>query len=299
MESRVESLPVTDHTWPARIDLFGMPLHVVGFDDTLDLLVRLAQGEHPAYVVTSNVDHVVRYHRCSEVRSLYTNADLVVADGMPVVWATRLLGRPVPERVTGSDLFPALCERAASIGLSVFLLGGAEGTARRAAEVMQAQYPRLRFAGTYCPPYGFEQDPAESKRVVDAVRTARPDILFVGLGAPKQENWIVANRDACGAKLSIGVGISFSFVSGHVARAPRWMQRAGLEWLHRLNEEPRRLWKRYLVEDLPFFYLLVKDLMSQALNRGDRSHGVPGARTPPDIPTGNPGVSDGSLKSRM
>ena len=254
-------------TMPPHVVILGMPLHIVGFDETLDQLVRLARGDRPAYVVTANVDHVVRFYRNPEVRPLYLGADLVVADGMPLVWASRLLGNPLPERVAGSDLFPALCARAAKAGLSVFLLGGAPGTAQRSAEVLQAQNPQLRVAGTYCPPYGFEHDNAESQRVFDAVRAGHPDILFVGLGSPKQERWIVANHATCGAKLSIGVGISFSFVCGEVVRAPRWMRRVGLEWLHRLCQEPRRLWRRYLVDDLMFFLLLAKSLPSQRRRR--------------------------------
>ena len=235
-----------------------MPFNAVRFAEALDLLVGLAQGDRPAYVVTANVDHVVRFHRCPEVRPLYTQADLVVADGMPLIWASRLLGAPLPERVAGSDLFPALCARAAEHGLSVFLLGGSPGTAQRAAEILQARHPRLRVAGTCCPDYGFEKDDAESTRIVQMIRDAHADILFVGLGSPKQERWIVSHCAACEAKLSIGIGISFSFLCGDVVRAPRWMQRIGLEWLHRLCQEPSRLWKRYLVEDLSLIPLVLR-----------------------------------------
>ncbi len=247
------------------IDLFGMPIHVVGFDDTLDILTGLAMGNKPAYAVTANVDHMVRFHRLPEVRQLYLNADLVVADGMPLIWASRLLGMSLPERVTGSDLFPSLCGMAAENNLSVFLLGGAPGTARRASEILKDRYPRLTVAGTYCPSYGFEKNTTESTHVVDLVRTSRPDIVFVGLGSPKQEDWIVQNRFRCRAKLSIGVGVSFSFLCGDVARAPHWMQRAGLEWFYRLVQEPKHLWKRYLVDDRVFFSLLMKAMVGRIL----------------------------------
>ena len=169
-----------------------------------------------------------------------------------------LLGTPLPERVAGSDLFPALCAKAADDDLSVFLLGGAPGTAERAARVLQDRHPRLRVAGTCCPDDGFEKYLAQASRVVEIVRTARPDILFVGLGWPKQEEWIVSNRAACRAKLSIGVGISFSFVAGDVRRAPRWIQRLGLEWTHRLRQEPGRLWKRYLITNCKFGLLILR-----------------------------------------
>jgi len=260
MISGKHRVTMTDRGWPAPVELLGMPVHPVRFDEAVHMLLALAHGDQPAYAVTANVDHVVRFARHPEIRHLYERAHLVVADGTPLVWASRLLGRTLPERVAGSDLFPALCARAAEQNLSIFLLGGAPGTARRAAQMLQAQHPHLRVVGTCCPNYGFEKDPPEASRVVDAVGAARPDILFVGLGSPKQENWIVENIAACGAKLSIGVGISFSFVCGDVARAPRWMQRAGLEWLHRLCQEPTRLWKRYLLRDVVFLVLVLKGL---------------------------------------
>lgn len=252
-----------------RIQLLDMPFDAVSFADALDLLIGLACSDRPAYAVTANVDHVVRFHRCPDVRHLYAQADLVVADGMPLIWASRLLGTPLPERVAGSDLFPALSAKAAEHELSVFLLGGAPGTAQRAADILQARHPRLRVAGTCCPDHGFENDPLQASRVVEAVCAAQPDILFVGLGSPKQEKWIASNRAACGAKLSVGVGISFSFVCGDVARAPRWVQRAGLEWTHRLLQEPRRLWKRYLLEDTKFFALVLKDLWQRSSTPGN------------------------------
>ena len=258
--------PVDLHTLRARrVQLLKIPFAAISFSETLELLIELAKGSHPAYVVTANVDHVVRYHRRPELRQLYTEADLVVADGMPVIWASRLLGQPLPERVAGSDLFPALCAQAAKNDLAVFLLGGAPGTARQAAKVLQTEHPRLRVAGIFCPDYGFEDDPSQMSRVIEVVRAAQPDILFVGLGSPKQENWIAANRQACGAKLSIGVGISFSFVSGHVTRAPRWMRWIGLEWFHRLCQEPRRLWRRYLIDDSIFLLLVVKGLWERGV----------------------------------
>lgn len=182
---------------------------------------------------------------------------------MPVVWASRLLGKPLPERVAGSDLFPALCAKAAEHNLSVFFLGGARGTAQGAAKVLQARHPRLRVAGTYCPTYEFERDPTESEQVLEAVRVAKPDTLIVGLGSPKQEEWIVANRAACGAKLSIGVGISFSFLCDDVTRPRAGCSASALEWAHRLLQEARRLWKRYLMEDTAFIRLFLGRLLKR------------------------------------
>ena len=245
---------------PDPIDVAGVPLHPVDFAQTVSILMALARGAKHAYAVTANVDHVVRVSRCPELRCLYTEADLTVADGMPLVWASRLLRTPLPERVAGSDLFPVLCERAAEEGLSVFLLGGAPGSADKASAILRQRHPKLAVAGVCCPDFGFEYDVAQSAAVLDQVSRARPDILFVGLGSPKQEKWIAQNRVAAGAKLSIGVGISFSFLAGDVTRAPVWMQRVGLEWAHRLWQEPRRLWKRYIVEDSAFIALVLRQV---------------------------------------
>ncbi|MBI4717663.1 MAG: WecB/TagA/CpsF family glycosyltransferase [Planctomycetes bacterium] len=246
-----------------RVCLFDMPLNALTFQEALDQLITLAQGDRTAYVVTANVDHVVRYHRDPSVRSLYTQADMVLADGMPLVWASRLLGKPLPERVAGSDLFPALCARAAEAEVPVFFLGGAPGTAERCAAILTERHPRLRVVGTHCPDFGFERDSERCSHIADMVRASGARILFVGLGAPKQENFIVAHREACGAKLSIGIGISFSFVCGDVVRAPRWLQRIGLEWLHRLVQEPGRLWRRYLIEDAAFARLVLREWWSR------------------------------------
>jgi N-acetylglucosaminyldiphosphoundecaprenol N-acetyl-beta-D-mannosaminyltransferase len=242
-----------------QVKLFGVTFDALTFDQAVHALIELSQGDQPRYAVTANVDHVVRLHRRPELQPLYDNADLTVADGMPLIWASKRLNRPLPERVAGSDLFPALCQQAAFHGLSVFLLGGDPGTADAAAEVMRKRHPSLKVAGTYCPDFGFERDPDQCRAAVDAVRQAAPDILFVGLGSPKQEQWIADHCHEYGAKLSIGVGISFSFACGHVVRAPRWMQRAGLEWLHRLAQEPRRLARRYLIDDAVFLRLFLRE----------------------------------------
>lgn len=266
---------------PQRIELLEVPFDGVTFQGALDRLIELAKGDKPAYAVTANVDHVVRLHRRPELMHLYGEADLVVADGTPLIWVSRLLRTPLPERVPGSDLFPALCERAAENDLSVYLFGGDLGTAQRAAETLQTRHPRLRVVGTYCPRFGFENDRDECARIVELIRRTEPDILFVGLGSPKQEQWISSNRTAYRAKLSIGVGISFSFVCGDVVRAPRWMQRAGLEWLHRLCQEPGRLWKRYLVDDLALIPLVLRSLRKRRIPRGKvgRGHTSAGGRS--------------------
>ena len=128
----------------------------------------------------------------------------------------------------------------------------------KAAEVLREKYPAVRICGTYCPAYGFEKNEQENKKIVTMIRDARPDILFVGLGAPKQEKWIHQYKDSCEVPVSIGIGISFEYISGIVKRAPKWMQQRGLEWFWRLLHEPKRLWRRYLINDIEFFWLVYK-----------------------------------------
>jgi N-acetylglucosaminyldiphosphoundecaprenol N-acetyl-beta-D-mannosaminyltransferase len=209
--------------------------------------VRVA-SERPAhrYVVTPNADHTVMLQQNPEFRAAYDNASLVLADGMPVVLASRLLRRPLPERVTGADLVPALFDAASEQRpLTVYLLGAGPGVAERAAANIRARWPHVAVVGTYSPPFGFEKYEAETAAILRRIDAARPDVLVVGLGAPKQELWVAQHRERIAAKVSLCVGATIDFLAGEVRRAPRWMQRGGLEWLYRLLCEPRRLFKRY------------------------------------------------------
>jgi N-acetylglucosaminyldiphosphoundecaprenol N-acetyl-beta-D-mannosaminyltransferase len=211
----------------------------------------LSQGQG-GWVITPNLDILRKAHRSADSRALFATADLVLADGMPLVWASRLQGTPLPERVPGSDLVWSLPARAARLGASVFLLGGAPGTAERAAERLVERYPDLEIAGTLSPRLGFERDPAEVEAVLAAVRLADPRVVLVGLGFPKQEHLISRLRPICPRAWFLGVGISLAFLSEDVRRAPPWLQVVGLEWVHRLSQEPARLARRYLVDGLPF-----------------------------------------------
>jgi N-acetylglucosaminyldiphosphoundecaprenol N-acetyl-beta-D-mannosaminyltransferase len=250
-----------------RVQLFGIPYDNLGMNEVIGRIDEFVRDRRPAMVVTPNVDHVLRMQRDHNYARLVRRADLILPDGQPLVWSSRLLGRPLKQRVAGSDLFIRLCEHAAEAGYRVFFLGGEPGAADRAGEVLNRRLPGFRLAGSYCPPYGFEGDPQEKTRMLEIVRQSRPDILFVGLGSPKQEHWIAENMGSCGVPVSIGVGVSFSFACGQIRRAPLWMQKAGLEWLHRLYREPRRLWKRYLLRGPTFFPLVAREFFFQRLLR--------------------------------
>jgi N-acetylglucosaminyldiphosphoundecaprenol N-acetyl-beta-D-mannosaminyltransferase len=246
----------------------GVRIDALGFDAVVDAIVtRAVAGAEPSYVVTPNAHHVVLFQDDALFRDIYRRALLVVPDGVPLLWAAKLLGARLPGRVNGTDLFEALCAQAARRGLSVFLLGGREGAAAAAAARLCARHPGLRICGTYCPSLGFENDPAESARVLAAIGAARPHLLFVGLGAPKQEYWMYRNVERLSVPVSVGIGVSFELVAGVVARAPRWMQHAGLEWLYRLGAEPARLWKRYLFGNARFCMLIVRQYATQSWRR--------------------------------
>ncbi len=245
-----------------RVRVGGLWFDNVTMDEALERVGELVRAGRPTMVVTPNVDHVVRARRDPAYAAIVAAADLVLADGQPLVWLSWLLGKPLKERVAGSDLFPRLCARAAERGWRVFLLGGDPGAADAARDVLVRRHPRLWIVGTYCPPMGFERDAIERQQALASVRSARPQIVFVGLGSPKQERWIVENMHAYGPAVSIGVGISFSFVAGHVKRAPRWVQRLGLEWLHRVCMEPGRLASRYFLRGWGLLPIVWHDLMA-------------------------------------
>lgn len=244
---------------PPVLDIAGAPVHACSFQEVLQRIAgRAVSDAPPVYVVTPNAHHVVMLHDSEPFRRVYRGAWLSLADGMSLVWAARFLGTPVPEKVSGSDLFPALCKAVAGTGTRIFLLGGRPGAAEEASRVLQRRYPGLEIAGTYCPPFGFERDPDEALRIEEAIRTAAPHVLFVGLGAPKQEFWMAENHGRLGVPVSIGVGVSFEFVAGMVQRAPKWARKSGLEWLYRVVKEPRRLWKRYAVTNPRFVWLVLQ-----------------------------------------
>jgi N-acetylglucosaminyldiphosphoundecaprenol N-acetyl-beta-D-mannosaminyltransferase len=240
-----------------RVALMGLEIDCLDESETIATALEGLSAEVGGWICPANLDVLRQCVASSEIRELVRTADVVVADGMPLLWASRLAGRPLPERVAGSSLIETLPRAAAGAGATVFLLGGNPGAAECAAERLRDSSPDLRIAGVLCPPMGFERDEAQVAAIEAALRTARPDIVFVGLGFPKQERLIKRLRPVLPQAWFVSCGVSFSFVSGEVTRAPRWVQRAGLEWLHRLVQEPRRLFRRYIVDGLPFLARVV------------------------------------------
>lgn len=239
-----------------RITLLGMSIDVVTERQAVARIIESLSRQHGGAVITPNLDQLRKFYYDPSLRGLYERAELVVADGMPLVWASRIQKTPLPERVAGSSLIWSLTEAAAEAGKSVYLLGGNPGAADGAAATFAQRFPKLKIAGTQCPAVGFEKDPQQLARLRNELIAARPDVVYVGLGFPKQDRLIADLRDALPAAWFLGIGISFSFITGEVKRAPRWMQKTGLEWVHRMVQEPGRLFRRYILEDLPFAAIL-------------------------------------------
>jgi N-acetylglucosaminyldiphosphoundecaprenol N-acetyl-beta-D-mannosaminyltransferase len=234
-----------------RVSLMGMQIDDVTENEVVARIsASLARGEG-GWVITPNLQHLRSYAREQSLQSFFRQADLVLADGMPLVWASRLKGTPLPARVAGSDLIWSVSREAARKGHSVLILGGSRETGWLAVRKLHERFPGLRIAGVVYPPHGFDSDPYAIDRIAQALNETRPDLVYVGLSFPKQEQVIAALRDRFPGTWFLGIGMSIEFVGGSVGRAPVWMQRSGLEWVHRLAKEPRRLGRRYLVQGAP------------------------------------------------
>jgi N-acetylglucosaminyldiphosphoundecaprenol N-acetyl-beta-D-mannosaminyltransferase len=234
-------------------------------------------------ILTVNVDILRSLSRHSELAVLAENAEIVVADGMPLVLAASLAGYTVPERVTGASLVSTLAEAAAGSARSVYLVGGEPGVPEAAGRALAERFPGLRVAGTDSPPFGFEKDPEQVAALVDRIATARPDLVLVGLGFPKQERLIARLRPLLPAAWMLGCGAGIPFAAGQFRRAPAFLQRIGAEWLYRLLLEPRRLARRYLLHDLPFAILLLATALTVRVGR-TRSVLPPDDSLPPRRP---------------
>jgi N-acetylglucosaminyldiphosphoundecaprenol N-acetyl-beta-D-mannosaminyltransferase len=241
------------------VNSLGIPVDDLTLEAAVERIVRLARTRDgkPRLVSTLNVDFLVNslgtgFSRAKhpELLEVLRNSDMVTADGFPILWLSRIVGKPLQQRVCGSDLVPALAQRASEQNLSIFLLGGAEGVARQAADILQAANPGLTIAGTAAPFVqiagpGLAKCIADEEALVEQINRSGADILLLGLGNPKQELWFNRNRGRLRVPVSIGVGGTFTFITGGIRRAPQWVQRANLEWVYRIAQDPARLWRRY------------------------------------------------------
>jgi N-acetylglucosaminyldiphosphoundecaprenol N-acetyl-beta-D-mannosaminyltransferase len=263
----------TESRQPATLErlvgILGVPFNQVTLEEAVELVDRMVERRGAHYIVTPNVDFLVKAQRDPLLHRILVNADLVLCDGTPILWASRLLGEPIPCRVAGADLVPRLIGRAGERGWRIFILGGGPGVAAEAARRIRASHPSLPPVGHYSPPHVSleEMDNAEIER---RVRAARPHLLIVCFGCPKQEKWIWQHLGRLGVPVAIGAGATVDFLANKVARAPRWMQRSGTEWLFRLAQEPGRLARRYADDLLHFFPAVARQSWCQRRRRAAR-----------------------------
>ena len=245
----------------SRVDLAMAAARVEGL---------LRGGKHQVAVVP--VSSVMTARRDAAFRLILNQATVVLPDGMPLVWASRLLGRPIPGRVAGADFLLKFSKLAAAKGYSFFFMGGQPGVPEELARELRRLNPKLKIVGTCSPPFGRDFPPEVNQDIVRRINLSRPDVLWVGLGASKQEKWIHDNLGRLEVKVAVGVGAAFDLCSGRVQRAPAWMCRSGLEWLHRFRLEPRRLFRRYFIEGLPFAPLVLWQAIMGRGRRGKAEH---------------------------
>ena len=228
--------------------------------DNLSMSELLEKLKFGGVVYTPNVDHLIKLQKDREFYRVYSEADYRVCDSQLLIFASRFLNQPLREKISGSDLFPAFYQHyREDESVKIFILGGLDGVAVQARQNINAKVGREIAIDSYSPPFGFEQDAAECAKIVDLINNSGATVLAVGLGAPKQEKWIYQYKhQLSNIKTFLAIGATIDFEAGNLARSPKWMSSAGLEWLYRLSLEPKRLWKRYLVEDLAFFALILR-----------------------------------------
>lgn len=255
-----------------RVWVWGVPFAPLTQAQAVDAVADLVKAGEPSFFITANTHYAMLSNEDADVQAVTSRAAFILADGVPLVWASRLKKSPLPERVAGSDLIFDLCGRAARDGHRLYLLGGAEGVAEQAAEALTGRFPGLRIVGTDTPPFR-QLSAEEHAALLDRIRAARPDILFVAFGQPKGEFWIAEHLQDLGVPVCVQVGASLDFVAGRVRRAPRLFQKLGFEWAYRMWLEPSRLAPRYARNARFLLNMLARDLIQWV---GDR---LPGGRT--------------------
>lgn len=243
----------------SKIKFLNTYVNNVSMKETLSYIENcIKEDSKKSYIIAVNVDVIIKIENDSYLKEIADNADMVLMDGKPLVWISSLLKTPVKEKISGSDLVPLVCERAANKGYTMFFIGGKEGIADQAKVRLEKQYPQIKIVGTYAPKFGFEKSEEELNKINRMISDVKPDILVVCFGCPKQEKFIYENIDKYDAKISICAGATIDFLAGNISRAPQWMSNNGLEWFYRFMQEPKRLFRRYFVDDIKIFKLIWK-----------------------------------------
>lgn len=241
-----------------RVPFMNTYIDNISLNDAIKHIEYCIKERKIGHVITPNVDQIVRIEKDSYFKEICNNAELLLVDGHPLMWIAKWYGSPFKEKICGSDLVPCLCDLAAKKGYKVFLLGAADGVATKAATVLENEYPGICIAGTYSPPYGFEKDEVELKKINSMLLESNADLLFVGMGVPKQDIFIYENMKKYKIPMSFSIGATIDFIAGEQKRAPKWMTNHGLEWLYRLFSDPKRMFKRYIIDDMKIFRLAWK-----------------------------------------
>lgn len=230
----------------------------VTLDEAIAHIESFIRDRKVGHVITPNVDQIIRIEQDKYFKEICDNAELILVDGTPLLWIAKWYGHPIKQKICGSDLVPYLCDVATHKGYSVFLLGAAEGVAAKAAENLKVKYPGLKVAGTYSPPYGFEKDEKEIEKINQMLLGSKADLLFVGMGVPKQSIFIYENMNKYQIPMSFSIGATIDFEAGEQKRAPSWINKIGMEWLYRFFQDPKRMFKRYFVDDMKIIGLAQK-----------------------------------------
>lgn len=230
----------------------------VNMAESIESIEQMIARGKKSYVVAINVDVVMKIENDFALKKIVDEADLVLVDGKPLVWISKMHGRPVKAKISGSDLIPQLMKIATEKGYSIFIIGGKDGVAEQAKKNLEQENNGIKLVGTYAPPWGFEKNDAELNKINTLITAAHPDLLIACFGCPKQEKWIYENYQKYDATVSICAGATVDFLAGNVKRAPKWMSEHGLEWFYRFLQEPKRMFKRYFVDDIKILGLVWK-----------------------------------------
>ena len=238
--------------------LLNTCINNVDMNKTIATIERMIFSTKKCYIVAINVDVVVKIEQDTYLKEIVDQADMVLVDGKPLVWISKLYCTPVKEKISGSDLVPLLCEVSAKKKYSIFIIGGKEGIAERAKYRLEKEYPQIDIVGTYAPPLGFENNHEELKKINTIITNVHPDLLIACFGCPKQEKWVYENYQNYDAKVSICAGATVDFLAGEINRARKWMSNHGFEWFYRFLQEPKRMFKRYFIDDIKILKIIWK-----------------------------------------
>jgi len=250
-----------------KVNILGLEIDNVTMQETIEKIGLFIGEKRSAIIFTPNVQRLIYGIRNKQTESIYKAADMLIPDGMPLIWASKLLGMPLKEKVSGSDLLPLFCQVASKKEYRIFFLGADPGVAEEAKNILTGKNPGLRIVGTYSPPYGFENVDGEIEKIIKMIRGKNPHVLFVGLGFPKEEKFLWKHKNDFQVPVSVGIGATFDFITGKQRRAPLWMQKSGMEWFYRLCRDPKRLWKRYLIGNTLFIILVFKEILLKKILR--------------------------------